>query len=520
MKILLINKNAMVEKLVRLSAQKSGMELLTAENVADAAAGDYAWALVDNESLDGEGIETLRAKYSNAKIGLLYPKNGEEIEGFDLYIKKPLLPTDLTDEFAANKSDETPEELPSVDDDLALFDDNAADLGDLGDLSASDETQTTSPSGADTAQVEDLAPIEGDQAQEIDLIDQNDDLDLSVAQEKPADETQADQSANDENEPKTSVLDKEEIDEVKGLLDEINQEPQEKPSETPTDDLDAPQQEGLGDLDDLDDLNTTQQEGLGDLGDLDDLGVDTTQQEGLGDLDDLGDLNTTQEELKLDLGENGSLLDDEDLADLKQESAAEAEPEKSDAKEEEIADIDLGIEDANAPSEKFEISFDELPKNQDTIDENIAQETPAEEPIDDDFKISFDEIPLDPIDPIDQTPIVGELEELEEHTEQTPIAQEPKEETDDELSALGESDVALALGEKLELTPPQIEEDQEDESQETLKLTFGERADEGSEQSAQKSALESALAALPPNTLRELLDGMQLTINIAFPKKK
>ncbi|MDR1912684.1 MAG: hypothetical protein LBQ52_10140 [Helicobacteraceae bacterium] len=512
MKILLINKNAMVEKLVRLSAQKSGMELLTAANVADAAAGDYAWALVDNESLDGEGIETLRAKYSNAKIGLLYPKNGEEIAGFDLYIKKPLLPTDLTDEFAANKSDETPEELPSVDDDLALFDDNAADLGDLGDLGALDEAQTPL-SDADTTQIEDLAPIEGDQvAQEFDLIDQNDDLSLAATDETPADETQADQSANDANEPKTSVLDKEEIDEVKGLLNEISQEPQEKPSETLTDDLDAPQQEDLGDL------------------------------------DDLGDLNTPQEELKLDLGENGSLLDDEDLADLEQDSAAETALEKSGAKEEEIGDIDLGIEDASAPDEKFALSFDELPSNQDTIDENIAQEIPAEEPIEDDFKISFDEIPLDPIDPIeqepiDQTPIAADEstesieqtpidEELEEHIDQTsiaadepkessdqaPIAQEAKE-TEDELSALGESDVALALGEKLELTP-RIEEDQEDESQETLKLTFGERADEGSEQSAQKSALESALAALPPNTLRELLDGMQLTINIAFPKKK
>ncbi|MDR2152110.1 MAG: hypothetical protein LBO72_04760 [Helicobacteraceae bacterium] len=528
MKILLINENATVEKLVRLSAQRIGLELLAATIATDAIAGEYTWVLVDNDSLGGASVESLREKYPNAKLGLLYPKNGQRAEGYDLYIEKPFLPTELIDEFSArgdgaSKSEaELPAELPSIDD--ALFGDPISNSSEAksdktGGFSAAEsalEADLSQSSNLNAAQAEQTAPqsdfddtFNSDSLEDLSEFDAPAPLDeiapdapdqSDIGESKPqtppqdslnvAEATEFDlpdlgdieastQTANVEtpenaaSEAKTAILDKEEIEEVKELLNEIGEPTAEEP---------APQAETF-----LLDEEFSQAQNS----------------------DENARESAIDDDLKLDLGENSALLDDEDLADLHQNNEdSKIEDETALSKKDSLSEIeelsaDLDESEAIAPK-KPKLSFGEITPRQ-----------TESKPADDEFKISFDEAPSAPIAPLNDE--------------------------DDEFLALDEPEVARALGEAppidetlnadldaLDLSTDDLNADGDFNADDlAATVSFGDDSQgqsaiggAPSPSAASKKALENLLAALPPNSLRELLDGMQLTINISFPKKK
>ncbi|MDR0664593.1 MAG: hypothetical protein LBF86_03630 [Helicobacteraceae bacterium] len=491
MKILLINENATVEKLVRLSAQRIGLELLAATIATDAVSGDYAWVLVDNDSLGGASVASLREKYPNAKLGFLYPKNGQRAEGYDLYIEKPFLPTELIDEFstrgeseAADVGEELPDELPSVDD-LAPFDDNGGEitLDDAIDLSGAKEALSDQPtSSAPTS--DNFGATESfdlEELPEFDVpasIDQIDDAETQTPQESSAaaDAVEFDMNFDDigdlsqeasaaqegASDAKTAVLDKEDVKEVKELLNEID-EPASKELAPQTDEL---SDEALGDLE-----NTLSKEG----------------------------------DLELDLGENGALLDEEDLADLRKDDNDDLRfREKTPSAKETLPQEDIGA-DLNEPEtrevEKPKIVFGEFAK------------TPREPKIEqnDEFKISFDEAPPEEI--VSQIEADDEFFTLDEPEVARALGEEPPEPLDDEkTSAFDLSAEDLDIGDDFE------------KLDKTATISFGEQTvgidETKGGDDAPKKALGNILSALPSDSLRELLDGMQLTINISFPKKK
>ncbi len=59
MKLLLLNENPVVTKLVTLSAQKTGDELVSATNVDDIEEGHYDLLIVDDGSFDESVMENL-----------------------------------------------------------------------------------------------------------------------------------------------------------------------------------------------------------------------------------------------------------------------------------------------------------------------------------------------------------------------------------------------------------------------------------------------------------------------------
>ncbi|MDR1451577.1 MAG: hypothetical protein LBI57_04505 [Helicobacteraceae bacterium] len=448
MKILLINENATVEKLVRLSAQRIGLELLAATIATDANAGEYAWVLVDNESLGGANVADLRKKYPSAKIGLLYPKNANRAEGYDLYIEKPFLPTELIDEFSSKDErksggadEELPEELPSMDD---------------ADIFGGDELKLD---GAD--ELDALAPIAEDQsidfAARTDAIDSGDELNFDLGDlstfdaPAPIEEVAADKSA----ETKSAVLDAQEVSEVKELLSEINDPPlQTKNAEFSFDDEfnGAPAEKETG----------------------------------------------SEEELKLELGENSALLDDEDLAELRQDGAKKSE--SLPVKEDSISELDaleLNLDDSSATQaedKKPRMTFGEIPPKP-TETPTLNENAPNLEVDFDDSVTRIDE-DLNEIDEAEVAQALGEV---------VPIAE--KELADDRLDVLSADD-----GDPKELSEaPTISFDEK---------PYIEEIGDKSAADASAKALEHVLAALPPKSLRELLNGMQLTINISFPKKQ
>ncbi len=95
MRVYLINKNPVVAKLVALSVAKANLELVESQEMDVTLEAEIIF--IDDECYDKELIDTYKQNFGNAKISLLYAKSRERIAGFDEYIQKPFLPTDLFD---------------------------------------------------------------------------------------------------------------------------------------------------------------------------------------------------------------------------------------------------------------------------------------------------------------------------------------------------------------------------------------------------------------------------------------
>ncbi|MGE4295841.1 MAG: hypothetical protein AB7E49_09085 [Campylobacterales bacterium] len=490
MKILLINQNATVEKLVRLSAAKVGLEVQAIANTAAVSAGEYAWVLIDHEAMGGADLAALRAQCPGAKMGLLHPKNGERTGGFDLYIEKPFLPTELIDEFSAQmgqSQDEAADE--SLDMELPSLDEGESDLGaDLGDLSLDD---TFGDSSAGLAGMDDL-DLGGDEGHDalgsLDGLDDELTLDSADSATMTASgDDLGDSMASDGLEDLSLDLDSLEADEAPAtVLGELPEEAAGQPEEFNLEDVEIeadelPATDG-GELDDLDADMTAPGEEEPKISILDKeevekvkelLNEDSLEEDAAAPMDDLSlegedfpdltesldDLEAPEAEassdMKLELGENSALLDEDDLADLHKSGG--------DLDDEALLDDSFG--------EMEEMQGEEL----ETLEDSFAQEEAAmEEPLP-----AFD---------------------FNEQSEAGALG------SDEELGSLSEESVAVALGEELPQKPQPAASVQ--------------AAPAAQASGVAASSLEGALATLSTGTLRELLDGMQLTINISFPNKK
>ncbi|MDR2904947.1 MAG: hypothetical protein LBU73_03230 [Helicobacteraceae bacterium] len=575
MKILLINQNATVEKLVRLSAQRIGLELAMAEN-AQSAAGGAEWVLIDHDSLAGESAESLRGRFAGAKIGLLYPKTGAKKEGFDLYIEKPFLPTELIEEFnekikggadtplagATQNADSPLADLSALGGDLGSdLGDLSSDLGnldsDLGDLGSDLSSDLGGDLTADLAGVGDLASEPALEATDSgglgdlgspdmpadDLGADLGALDGAIETPSYAAETQiADASADfaprpaddllipgeptlnamdlSADEDAQKVLDIGEVSEVKELLGDINEPILEEAIPEPAVDL----AEELPDM-----AAPIAEEPLADeplveeplasapLADeplspaLDEAALD----EAAALLNDDLSADLTAEtpaapeegDLKIDFGENEGLLNEEDVADIQNAQMGEE------------SDLDLTALDAPTPEE---MPADELavipePDFGENLGENLGEDLGAD---------LAAELPVEPETPLDFAEVPDESSSETPSVEETP---------DEEFSAIGEPEMAAALGEELPLN--EAVESEALESIDEPKIAMDAAVEEPAELEPITPTAEETIAAVAnvekgggkfiqtglgtvsTGTLRELLDGMQLTINISFPNK-
>lgn len=100
MKILLLNTNPVVTKLVTLSAQKSGDIVDIAEDIDDPRLDSaYDLLIVDDSLYTKELMQDIASKINYVRSLYVHSRDSEVSSEFDSFIKKPFLPTELVDLF-------------------------------------------------------------------------------------------------------------------------------------------------------------------------------------------------------------------------------------------------------------------------------------------------------------------------------------------------------------------------------------------------------------------------------------
>jgi len=197
MKILLINDNPVVTKLVTLSAQKTNDEVETIHSLDYMNGEKVDLMIVDDALYNDIFFDTIKDKISYKESLFICSRETETNTEFSSVIKKPFLPTDLVELFT--NIDKKIKELPtkideeeSIDfDDLEQMDDlNFEDIGEADEMS--DDDFLLDNLDEDSAFEEDMAlgenVLDGDEAQKVkDLLDEEYDIALDLEDEVDAD---------------------------------------------------------------------------------------------------------------------------------------------------------------------------------------------------------------------------------------------------------------------------------------------------------------------------------------------
>lgn len=346
MRILLVNDNPVVRKLVALSAQKTKDDLNVVWSVDEIEHDVYDLLIVDDAYYSDE-IMTALGERITYKTSLLMSTRGNAVPaGFDKVINKPFLPTDLVELFSnIDKSlqtaikpekeqsidlpkieldamvDEPLDELLGLEDELGLNDEEE-DLVNLEELDSFDDDllQGMKTNVLDQEEVQELQDLLDD----TDTFDEDEEFNLESLD---LDETEV--SAEEEVIPSSieklgelEELDEDEFDDIfSGLGEDENEEVLKVEDEELEELEDLPRieevetsREPVSDLlsdDEFDDLEQQIQDAVGEL-DLEDL-ESTLDDTNLGDfgLDDLGSFDEIDEldgiderEMKLAIGES------------------------------------------------------------------------------------------------------------------------------------------------------------------------------------------------------------------------
>lgn len=468
MNILLFNDNPVVRKLVALSAQKTRDNLSVVWSMEEIEESGYDLLIIDDALYSDEMFASLKEAVA-FKVTLLMATRGNAIPaGFDHVINKPFLPTDLVDLFAningglSSKVSEKVIDLgesvpPSPKEDPYLAIDLEESLLDL-ETAAHDKED----------ELYDLGGI----SDNLDLDDLSDELDSFENEEHPA------------------ILDHEEVAEVRGLLEE-----------TENDEL----------LDDENGSADAMEEF--DFGDLD---IPEEKEDSIdAALDDFEGLNLEDEiETPLVASELADEeIDDEEDFDFGELDIPE-ETENSSVADEAIVpeEDDLMDDEELLLEDESEIS-DEAPLNEEGFDdlELKIQEAVGELEADD-LDMEFDDTMLDG---------------LEIETEAEPVSLSDAFEGLDNLSEfdmLNERELKLAIGEEVEEEEAEIgveESEHAEELEEAVELSEQvsvEASDMPQEATHAEGveALQTLLKALANEDVAKSLKGLNISININF----
>lgn len=194
MKILLFNDNPVVQKLVALSAQKTKDELTVASSAEEIQEGSYDLLIVDDALYSDETFAAIK-EYVVFKSALLMATRGNAVPaGFENVINKPFLPTDLVDTLIQiEKHCITPlRETPS-----SVAADKSSDEESLYSIDLEETLMDFEP-GEEEDFVEHEAPV-AKSAFDLDTME-----------------------SLEEGIPKTAILDQEEVQEVRELLEDAD----------------------------------------------------------------------------------------------------------------------------------------------------------------------------------------------------------------------------------------------------------------------------------------------------------
>ena len=197
MKILLINENPVITKLVTLSSQKTSDELDIVDNIENINQDNYGLVVIDDTLCTEDIISELKSKIRFKKSLIITSDSNYDNKDFTKVLKKPFLPTDLVELFSEFGKDNLVED-------------------DIDDIESFEDT------------MEDNLEIDGleDSVENIDsLIEDNLDDELSLEEEFNLDDMDDFGDLNEPEESSESVLDEDDVQEVQELLnDEFNLE--------------------------------------------------------------------------------------------------------------------------------------------------------------------------------------------------------------------------------------------------------------------------------------------------------
>jgi len=189
MKILLLNDNPVVNKLVTLSAQKTSDELEVVASIDEILSDTYDLLVVDDNMYNDSLFDDIKEKATFSQSLYICSRDADQVEEFSSSIKKPFLPTDLVELFSVISRD-----IDTV------------------DLSLQEEEPTIEEDELEEEEIEEEISLD-----ELEL---NDDEELILDE----DELELDEDLSLNTEINESVLDHEEAQKVKDLLDETSEE--------------------------------------------------------------------------------------------------------------------------------------------------------------------------------------------------------------------------------------------------------------------------------------------------------
>lgn len=256
MRLLLLNNNPAVSRLIKLSVDKVGYELDEFEEYGLVPLNHYDLIMVDNECYDEAELETLCEQSHCQYVLYICQRGSKKPEFANMALEKPFLPTDFLTllekiknvlvslkpedpkevEEEIDLSEDEPEEAIEniaafdidgidtfgIDDDASFKEDTPlSDLSEKEDLLAEEDIGMDIPAFEDEDEALDLPTFDLDTHEE-------DELSIPLRENETNNQDSDDEIENTlENEETfnaTSILDKDEINEVKQLLDESEEE--------------------------------------------------------------------------------------------------------------------------------------------------------------------------------------------------------------------------------------------------------------------------------------------------------
>jgi len=179
MRILLITENVTIQKLFKLSAEKRGDEVEVGSKDF-LPEGEFDLVFIDNDVFDEELFENLKSIYPHAKFVLIISKHEGKTPGFDYYLTKPFLPTDLMELINKINTDEKEEFDEEFDinglNDMEVGEDE--EIGDIEDIFIDDEELEVESLDEDLDEdfelnADDLLKEESFEAQEQEFVEEN-----------------------------------------------------------------------------------------------------------------------------------------------------------------------------------------------------------------------------------------------------------------------------------------------------------------------------------------------------------
>lgn len=166
MHFLLVNKNSAVKKIFNITAKKAGIELDVVDSIEKIPLDkDYGCIFVDDEVLKTGNVGDFKSKMITTKFCIILSKDSPLVSGFDSYIRKPFLPTDIYDVLKKEKYNEMNNALDMGDNDENLGE--VGEVGSVGDINANSDIDLSEFSDSEDEFLS--GTKEADEAQNIDF---------------------------------------------------------------------------------------------------------------------------------------------------------------------------------------------------------------------------------------------------------------------------------------------------------------------------------------------------------------